>query len=326
MRRNRQLIPYAVLLALSLSTACAKTKPIVLQADNSPVEFIGKCQEGDCQNGPGTLKLDGGGQYVGGFLQGKFNEQGMLTLPSGMSFTGNFRFGRYEGGAVVMADGKKGTCLKGTDCLNGTGQIKLEDKTVYEGRFRLGLLEGHGFITTPEGKTYKGLYLKNKLEGSGSITSTSGSSATGLFKDGKLYGEVMIIFKTGSKFTGIFKDGEYAKDGVLSFPNNISGKCLAGNCIDGIGTLIISDGSSYQGGFKDCRKHGNGVFTSPDGAVYKGEYKEGKRNGLGTYIFPSGIKYTGTYKNDQRDGKGLYFFANGKSHSVTYENGVLKSE
>jgi len=315
-----------ILLALGLDQACVKTKQAVLQPDATPVEFTGKCQEGDCQDGSGTLLLDGGGQYVGGFVQGRFNDQGTITLANKMSFKGIFRFGRYGGGEVVAADGKKGTCLLGSDCLTGSGQIKFEDKTVYEGKFRMGLLEGYGFITTPEGKTYKGIYVKNKLEGNGTIISSSGSNVTGIFKDGKLDGAVTIIFKTGTRFTGTFKDGEYYKEGVLTFPNQITGKCIAGNCIDGTGSLVLSDGSTYQGGFKECRKHGNGVFVSADGAIYKGEYKEGKRHGLGTYIFPSGIKYTGTYKNDQRDGKGLYFFANGKTHSVTYENGVLKSE
>ena len=91
MKRNRRLIPWLISLALALTPACVKTKVAVIKPDTSPVEFTGKCQEGDCENGTGTLLLNGGGKYVGGFMQGKFNGQGALTLANNMSFTGNFR-------------------------------------------------------------------------------------------------------------------------------------------------------------------------------------------------------------------------------------------
>ena len=313
-------------LLFALSSCVSSSLTAIPKPDTSPVPMTGKCLQGNCQEGEGTFKLDVGGKYVGKFSQGKFNEQGTITLADGDSFAGLFNYGRYQGGGPVVVGGKKGNCLKDSDCLNGAGMITFEDKTVYDGKFRLGKLEGYAVVTTPDGKTYKGTYVKGKLEGPGTITTSNDVSLMGSFKNGQLNGKVMIIYPFGTRFAGTFKDGEYDSDGVMTFPNGITGKCKEGNCIDGTGTLVLSDGSSYRGGFKECRKNGYGIFTSADGGIYKGEYKDGKRDGVGTYIFPSGIKYTGSYKDDERDGRGVYFFANGTSHTVYYDKGVLKSE
>ena len=44
---------------------------------------IGKCLQGNCEDGTGTLELPGGLVYVGQFAGGKANGHGELTFPDG---------------------------------------------------------------------------------------------------------------------------------------------------------------------------------------------------------------------------------------------------
>ena len=48
----------------------------------------GKCIEGDCQDGHGTMTLPGGTRYVGEFKNGRFHGHGILTSPGGMKYEG----------------------------------------------------------------------------------------------------------------------------------------------------------------------------------------------------------------------------------------------
>ena len=307
LRYRRILFGLAPVLVLS---GClgrgAVTKP-KLFSPPPMIDMSGHCANGSCQDGQGDFVLNSGGKYSGNFIGGRFNGKGKLTLAAGASFEGLFQDSRYKGGGKVSLPGwGDGKCESNTDCLEGrSGSLVLDNGYKYRGHFRHGMLNGFGAIITTDGKELKGVFADNLLNGQGTITTDDGASYRGGFVKGKMDGKVTIIFPSGSRFAGIFKGGTYVKNGKLTFPNGISGKCLSGDCVNGTGVLLLSDGGRYQGAFKDCRKDGKGSFTSADGSTYIGEYKKGKRHGLGTYIFPSGIKYIGTYVAGKRDGRGI---------------------
>ena len=51
------------------------------------------------------------------------------------------------------------------------------------------------------------------------------------------------------------------------------GKCLEGDCINGIGTLTFKDGRKYIGNFANGSYNGQGVLLLPDGRKYEGEWE-----------------------------------------------------
>jgi hypothetical protein len=55
-----------------------------------------------------------------------------------------------------------------------------------------------------------------------------------------------------------------------------AGKCIEGNCMDGSGTKVWSDGKKYAGSWKNGKRHGKGTMTHPDGNEQKGNWKNGK--------------------------------------------------
>ena len=62
---------------------------------------------------------------------------------------------------------------------------------------------------------------------------------------------------------------------------------------------------SYEGEYRNGKRHGDGELTFANGEKYTGEHKFGKRDGQGTHVIPNGIKYVGTYRDGKRNGEGV---------------------
>ena len=62
------------------------------------------------------------------------------------------------------------------------------------------------------------------------------------------------------------------------------GQCLEGNCKNGRGTMIFSDGTKYIGQFKDGKWHGQETLIFHGGEKYAGEFKDGMQRGQGNWI------------------------------------------
>ena len=96
----------------------------------------------------------------------------------------------------------------------------------------------------------------------------------------------------------------------------------------------FTDGSIYNGQWKDDKKNGKGHFIWANGDIYKGDYEEDKMHGKGEFITPIGNKYEGDYEEDKMHGKGKFTYKNddvyegdfqdNKRHgngTLTYANG-----
>ena len=86
-----------------------------------------------------------------------------------------------------------------------------------------------------------------------------------------------------------------------------------------------SDGSWYEGDFKNGKSHGQGYYSWPDGSWYKGEFKDGQREGQGTIYWANGNKYEGGWSQGYFHGNGIFYYADGTSEKAVHELGVLKS-
>ena len=90
--------------------------------------------------------------------------------------------------------------------------------------------------------------------------------------------------------------------------------------MDGNGTFTYSNGSKYEGEWKEGKQDGQGTLTSPSGYKYEGEWKDGKPDGQGTEFFPDGIKGIGEFREGRpwnithrdKNGNIIVKFVNGK--------------
>ena len=71
---------------------------------------------------------------------------------------------------------------------------------------------------------------------------------------------------------------------LLFFPHSVyaeDGKCISGNCINGVGTMTYYDGGKYVGEWKEGMPNGQGTYTNSNikGFKYVGKFKDDKFNG-----------------------------------------------
>jgi hypothetical protein len=62
---------------------------------------------------------------------------------------------------------------------------------------------------------------------------------------------------------------------------------------------VWSDGSCYEGYWKNDMAYGRGRLIHADGDVYEGEWLNDKAHGKGVYIHRDGASYTGEWYEDK---------------------------
>ncbi|HMT03562.1 MAG TPA: hypothetical protein PKD00_09715 [Burkholderiales bacterium] len=83
---------------------------------------------------------------------------------------------------------------------------------------------------------------------------------------------------------------------------------------------IYSDGTIYEGEFKNNKKWGKGILTYPDGTTYEGEFEDDKKNGSGQSTYRDGTIYEGEFKNNKKHGKGILTYPDGTTYEGEFKN------
>jgi hypothetical protein len=107
---------------------------------------------------------------------------------------------------------------------------------------------------------------------------------------------------------------------------NVEATCVSGDCQNGQGvhTVEHADGtqfSTFDGEFKDGKKHGRGVLTLSSGTKYDGEWQDGKRHGWGVFKYADGATYEGEWKDRKWNGKGVFTYASGDKYDGEVKDG-----
>jgi len=87
--------------------------------------------------------------------------------------------------------------------------------------------------------------------------------------------------------------------------SSISTTCVAGDCVNGQGTVLGFGGWSYSGTFQAGQGHGTGTFTWSDGTRFDGTFDGGRRVGPGVLTRTNGQVVRGVW----RDVKGIGYLS-----------------
>lgn len=100
--------------------------------------------------------------------------------------------------------------------------------------------------------------------------------------------------------------------------------CEKGDCQNGFGKYNYENGT-YEGFFKNGKKHGMGNYQWNDNSIYMGNWENDQMSGYGFYSKtndPNFKNYFGYFKNGNFDGKG-YMDKSSSYERGIYQNGTL---
>ena len=92
------------------------------------------------------------------------------------------------------------------------------------------------------------------------------------------------------------------------------------------GKLIHADGDVYDGEWLDDKAHGYGVYTHTDGAKYEGNWKEDKQDGKGKESWPDGASYEGEYKQGKKCGNGVFKWVDGSKYDGEFSDNNINGK
>ena len=198
--------------------------------------------------------------------------------------------------SIVASQGVQAQCVSG-NCEDGYGVYLESNGSRYEGFFENGDYEGFGTIVFSNGDSYIGNWSGGKFSGKGAYTwMNDGSKYIGHWQDGDRQGIGVTINADGTKQTNIWIQDQISDD-------EHSDDCINGDCKDGYGVAIYSDGSVYEGNFRNGYYDGQGIFTMTDGSKYEGEFYKGNFSGYGVFSYPDGTTKTGMWDRSRFAGE-----------------------
>lgn len=192
------------------------------------------------------------------------------------------------------------------NCTDGYGTYYYNDGGIYDGFFKNGYRNGPGIYSFTDGSYYSGNWVDGRKEGFAMYSWKDGSMFFGYYKNEKLNGQGVYINEDKVIKGGIFKDGNFDTTYEIN-DNGTSSGCASGDCENGFGKYVYSNGDIYVGFFS------NGYFTNGAysyGAtkdIYIGEFLYNKKNGFGIYTWANKNSYIGMYQNDTYHGYGYYY-------------------
>ena len=102
---------------------------------------------------------------------------------------------------------------------------------------------------------------------------------------------------------------------IVTSTLNLKSQCIKGNCYNGSGTFVYSNGDKYHGKWKEGQMNGMGKYEYSNGDRYDGQFHSNKKDGTGTYIWKDKRSYVGQWKNDLREGYGVYKWTNSSTYA-----------
>ncbi len=277
----------------------------------------GNCTSGDCRDGIGTYVWNNGEKYAGDFSDGKMHGKGTYTWPNGHQYKGDWLNGKQNGyGTYLWPNGKtkhgqwaSGAIVKELTSLpSGTSSnttTTAATSTRTTGCVSGDCENGQGLYIWTNGDKYQGQWLNGKFNGQGAYTWVDGSKYSGAWQHGAKNGQGTFYEATGKAKTGFWQNDKLANASGTRPPTttvattNTSGKgCVTGNCTNGLGIYIWSNGDKYEGDFKNGKPDGSGTKHYADKGRYLGEWKNGKREGMGIQYMPGLKKSAGKWYSD----------------------------
>ena len=119
---------------------------------------------------------------------------------------------------------------------------------------------------------------------------------------------------------------EFKESSKKSLNNDQTNRCPLSGYKDNCEGEITYNNGSYNGFFKNNKRHGQGVYKWKDGTTLNGKFYNGNPS-YGTYAFAMGDKYVGNFNSDwKRHGQGTYTWKNGNKYVGQWQNSKMHGQ
>jgi hypothetical protein len=205
------------------------------------------------------------------------------------------------------------------DCTNSYSKYKFSNNETYEGELKNGLFDGMGIYFWADGSAYSGEWKGGLKHGRGILLNSYGTTTSGYWKDNNYYGTSAPPAET--VVTPVVPVTPVAP----VTPTVTTTGCVSGDCNNGFGKFVYSDGDVYEGNFLLGYRHGFGKYIYYEGDVYDGIWSWNIRTGLGYYKWPSGNEYIGYWVDNNMEGLGTKYYASGTNEAGEWKAGVFQT-
>jgi hypothetical protein len=186
--------------------------------------------------------------------------------------------------------------------LNGYHVIYYFNFTSYKGYFLNGKFHGEGEFYYNCDMCKKGTWVHGKFEGKNQMIKERDCVLHGTWVDNQLINPVRIEYNNGDVYEGDVQphDGEFVFCGNGTY-TQASGHVRNGmwnkGKFTGVGEKLYQNGTLYQ----VCRCE---IHLDTNGTLYQGEFRNGKLHGKGKYTFNTGDVAEGQFVNNKFTGYG----------------------
>jgi len=113
---------------------------------------------------------------------------------------------------------------------------------------------------------------------------------------------------------------------TFTITNNTKSQCISGDCVNGNGKKLYSNGDSYEGEFKNGETNGYGKLSYVDGSSYEGEFNDGQTICRGVVTHKDGYQLAGNWKNNVQVGYAFIKLTSGEILEGTINDNQLKTK
>lgn len=252
-------------------------------------------------HGQGAFVYPSGDAYIGVWEAGqRLDGHGEMRWSDGSHYTGEWRNDKRHGrGKFRYANGDVFDGLWNSDRrVDGVGTMMFANGDRYDGEFRENEISGAGTLTYSgeshgapslrrhnRGDRFVGRFAHDhRADGQGTMYYADGGVYDGEWMEERRHGTGTMTYGSAAASPSTWLAGGGVAGGRSWRPvegDSYTGLWDCGKRVDGVGHMVYHDGSTYEGEWRECRRHGRGFLVAADGSTYQGDFVKGIKCGVG---------------------------------------------